>query len=1484
MLVQPHLNLRIWSIFALISVALTAPLSAEELFTEDFEAVTLMPIVTFESEPVIEGSRAAWQSTDDADRTGFPSQTPSGAAGWTEVNLTPSVGDNNLGVTEFEGWRFVDKNWWINTAGGQLRQEFINGVGVIAVADPDEWDDFGDPTPSESSIDPLSSFDSTLKTPAISIAGVGSETVKLNFSSSWRPEDVQVAKLTAVYDVGDPEELDAWSSVVADPDFKDDATNENLTYELQAIPEGATEVTFEFQLQGNNDWWWAIDNVRVFTGDEPSGTDAVLRAIIDRDLGSVRIVNNTGVPVDLRGYSFRSIAGAFDEAAATFLADTDSDWIQTTQIGDSVNDLSEVHITSDTLAADGEINLGDNDIWIKYFEEAEDVSFSYLVDGSDEQVTGILEFANTPGESFAFLDLNFDGNVDLGDWSAFLAITDTADLSDLTTAQAYQKGDLDADGRLGVGDFVTFQREFDSLMGAGAFAAMVSGAPVPEPSTVVMLSAGCVGLLIGQRRAISRRRAIVQRFAHLALLAVAGMLIAVPPASAQRLSDGVGVTEWEEWSFADKDWWAETAGDQDRTLFTNASGVIAIADPDEWDDIGGPGDDRTFNSQLRSPQIDISGIDPTSLTLSFASSWRDEDTQGASLDVFYDGIATEVFRWSSEAEDPNFKDDAPDELINISLPNAGAATTMQLGFNLFNATNDWWWAIDNVDVQANTGTVLFEDFESVSLGPSIDEEIPEEDVFSQDGPEGWVVNTDNYQPPIGLIAERHVDTITRLPPPPEPATLRMEVNTVTGFVKLVSIAEDQVVLTGYTVSSEGGALSDSDWLATNLDARGVDAGGTGDSDSWETVIATSELVYEAFLNGNTTIDPDGSLIIGKLYNSSIGGEDLSVSYSYIATDDFGQTVFLSSEETFPPVDVTYADVVVEGDYNGDGAVNLADYTVWRDNLGGTGLLNEGIGISPGAVDAADYTFWKQNFGATAESFQASTGAPVPEPAGLLLAACGMVAVGRRRFTQLAYRTLGLLLAAVLWCGPRASAQLPPSPLDVGLDRFYQFGDDDDSAVAGQPITQNVNGTFFTRDTAGEFGMRQKVSLEAVPTVRPGFDDRLPTYTSTADRPGASAGDLGILLNQSGIDRQYLRTGFGGALNYPEQSLSSIFTLLFAEPGTINYNFINNRGFEIWVQPGVVTGEHHIVMDSNQHGVLIKDGVYQMRYASQFNTVRDPGPDEIEGTADDIVIRETVPADYASDVPATAGQWAHLSVVRPLGPDNGSIFYVNGVAEAIGFGAYAGETIVNEGEGLPITDIDLVDISPLTVGARTDAEVLDLDQNDPANNFYFRGVVDDLKMFVMGFNDDDNVGNGTVNVINDYGEFIVQRDNGYIALMGPTVDGDLNGDDMVTLADATLFAGNWLSEKVLSGTDPSSGAMLSRFVGDLETRALGDFDYNGIVDLEDWAILNNANPTAGAAALRLISGAVIPEPSSLLLVCLATGGVWGLKRLSKGNRD
>jgi hypothetical protein len=83
----------------------------------------------------------------------------------------------------------------------------------------------------------------------------------------------------------------------------------------------------------------------------------------------------------------------------------------------------------------------------------------------------------------------------------------------------------------------------------------------------------------------------------------------------------------------------------------------------------------------------------------------------------------------------------------------------------------------------------------------------------------------------------------------------------------------------------------------------------------------------------------------------------------------------------------------QGDFNADGVVNIADYTVWRDNLGQyTGGLADSNG--DGWVNQADLAAWRSHFGrAIGALFPFS----IPEPTTItLLAAAAIACLSRRR--------------------------------------------------------------------------------------------------------------------------------------------------------------------------------------------------------------------------------------------------------------------------------------------------------------------------------------------------------------------------------------------------------------------------------------------------------------------------------------------------------
>ncbi len=79
---------------------------------------------------------------------------------------------------------------------------------------------------------------------------------------------------------------------------------------------------------------------------------------------------------------------------------------------------------------------------------------------------------------------------------------------------------------------------------------------------------------------------------------------------------------------------------------------------------------------------------------------------------------------------------------------------------------------------------------------------------------------------------------------------------------------------------------------------------------------------------------------------------------------------------------------LQGDYNGDGVVDQADYQVWRTSFGNTTAL-QADGNENGVVDGSDYIVWRANLGRTWLDLATGSGtsaleAAIPEPASLIL--------------------------------------------------------------------------------------------------------------------------------------------------------------------------------------------------------------------------------------------------------------------------------------------------------------------------------------------------------------------------------------------------------------------------------------------------------------------------------------------------------------------
>lgn len=93
-------------------------------------------------------------------------------------------------------------------------------------------------------------------------------------------------------------------------------------------------------------------------------------------------------------------------------------------------------------------------------------------------------------------------------------------------------------------------------------------------------------------------------------------------------------------------------------------------------------------------------------------------------------------------------------------------------------------------------------------------------------------------------------------------------------------------------------------------------------------------------------------------------------------------------------------IAIPGDYNQNGIVEAADYVLWRNTLGQTGVGLAADGDGDSEVDADDYDIWTQHFGDVTMG-SGTTAAAVPEPGTLqfvLLVACCALRMWRLRGT------------------------------------------------------------------------------------------------------------------------------------------------------------------------------------------------------------------------------------------------------------------------------------------------------------------------------------------------------------------------------------------------------------------------------------------------------------------------------------------------------
>lgn len=656
------------------------------LLTETFDRLPLGPFVT----------------ESNGDGTDFTRDLP---AGFTVDNSQMPASES-----DFQGWTVFDKNSWVTTSGDQDRSRFTFGTGGVAVADSDEWDDVSHAA---------GRFNSFLVTKAVDLSGITAGSVTLEFDSSFNKELPQYGIVEVSYDDGA-----TWLPLL----FFGDANNTNSPLNnhisvsaantagqfvggatvdagLNSPASGLMKFRFGY-LEGENNWWWAVDNIvvrgekagvpyggidntaawSVTTADAPTLTVTLTPASISENGGVATGTVTRNAAAGSSGALVVALASGTTSAATvpatvtipdgqssvTFsisgVDDLLADGTQSSVITATATDFFSVSATVTVLdddfpkptnfsPADGATAVAVSANGVVTYDQAikKGNGFIYLVRGSDNKAEKMIDINSA--------EVSISGST--------LTINPLANLVKLTDYYIL----IDNGAVLSASSFVTsgvqlLKQDFELLP---------LGPAVYET----------VGLQGGRE------------------------FTATPPAGwtvdNSAMPSG-GAPEWRGWTFANKSFWS-TQGGQSRANFTKGTGTIAVAETDEWDDYS-TFPSNGFNAKLLSTPINLATVAASSVTLEFDSSFRPEsgssfapyapDNMQGMLDVSYDGGTswTNLLTLDSSNNYGNSTAANVNDRKVVSVPNPDDGSLVFRWGNT--GSNDWWWAIDNINV---TGTV-----------------------------------------------------------------------------------------------------------------------------------------------------------------------------------------------------------------------------------------------------------------------------------------------------------------------------------------------------------------------------------------------------------------------------------------------------------------------------------------------------------------------------------------------------------------------------------------------------------------------------------------------------------------------------------------------------------------------------------------------------------------------------------------------------------